>query len=92
MLLRGVNSKNDQQVQHFCQRVVRQCNQQQLDIRIQELLAKQYLAADDIHELEAVDRTLTKILLTADRYCRPLSQAPWSPELRTAYMAIDIGH
>jgi len=87
LLLRGVNSKNDQQVQLFCQRAVRQCNQYQLDSRIKELLTKEHLDAEAIHELEAVDHALTKILLSADRYCRPLSQAPWSPELRTAYMA-----
>jgi len=87
LLLRGVNSKNDMQVQHFCKRVVRQCNNQRLDLRIKDLLAKPFLASDDIRELEAVDQTLTKILLQADRYCRPLSQAPWSPEVRMAYMA-----
>jgi len=87
LLLRGVNSKNDMQVAHFCKHVIHQCNNHHLDIRIQDLLAKPYLACEDIRELEAVDQTLTKILLQADRHCRPISQAPWSPEVRTAYMA-----
>jgi len=87
MLLRGVNSKNDMQVQHFCKCVVRQCNNHHLDLWIQELLAKAYLTSEDIHKLEAVDQTLTKILLQADCHCCPISQAPWSPEVCTAYMA-----
>ncbi len=87
LLLCGVNSKNDMQVAHFCKHVIRQCNNHRLDSRIQDLLAKPYLACEDIRELEAVDQTLTKILLQADRHCRPISQAPWSPEVRTAYMA-----
>jgi len=86
-LLRGVNSKHDQQVQHFCKRVICQCNQNNLEERTAQLLGKTHLTEIDIAELEAIDQTLTKILLKADRQCRPLSQAPWSPTLRTAYMA-----
>jgi len=85
-LIRGVNSRNDQHVQKFCKQVVMSCNQYRLEERIVDLSGKTSLSDDDIQELELVDRMLTKIFLKADKQCQPLSTAPWSPTVQTAYL------
>jgi len=83
---RGVNSKNDQHVQKFCKQVVSSCNAKQLEERLRDLALKTHLSQNDFDELELLDRQLTKILLWADNQCRPLSTAPWSPKVQTAYL------
>jgi len=80
-LIHGVNSQNDQHVQKFCKQVVSQCNAYRLEERMTELFGKTTLAESDIQEIELIDRMLAKIFLKANKQCRPLSMAPWSPEV-----------
>jgi len=45
------------------------CNKHHLDDRVVVLLQQHKLSDTDITELEAINHTLTKILLQADRQC-----------------------
>jgi len=85
-LVRGINSRNELQVPKYCKTVLQRCNKHNLDERIATLLEKTQLLPADIQELEAIDSSLTKILVTTDQQCRPLNEAPWSPAVQTAYM------
>ncbi len=85
--LRGVNSRNDQHVQKFCKQVVSQCNAHRLAERTSALFSKRNLDDEAIQEIELIDSTLTRLLLKADKQCQPLSLAPWSPAVQTAYLA-----
>jgi len=44
------------------------------------------LTTQHLKELEAIDNLLTKILVTADKWCTPPNPAAWSPELNCAYL------
>jgi len=83
---RGAKSKHAQTVNKFCKQVVQKCNQQQLAQRIATLQSVDVLQPHHQIELEAIDTSLTKILLTADKACLPQQKAPWSPELNQAYL------
>jgi len=85
-LVHGINSRNELQVPKYCKTVLQRCNKHNLDERIATLLEKTQLLPADIQELEAIDSSLTKILVTTDQQCRPLNEAPWSPAVQTAYM------
>jgi len=76
--LRGVNSRHEQHVHQFCTRVVKQCNRFRLAERTSTLFEQAILAPPDLSELDAIDDTLTKILIRSDKQCRPLSSTPWS--------------
>jgi len=67
--------------------VVSHCNDKRLNKRLTDIASKSTLSQANIDELELINRQLTKILLQADNQCRPLSMAPWSPEVQTAYLA-----
>jgi len=84
--LRGVNSRHEQHVHQFCKRVVKQCNRFRLAERTSTLFEQAILAPPDLSELDAIDDTLTKILIRSDKQCRPLSSTPWSPTLQKAYL------
>ncbi len=85
-MMRGINSRNEQHVPKYCKKVIHKCNEKGLDERMASLLAKTSLNDVDIAELEAIDRTLIKILVQTDQQYRPLTTAPWSPEIQMAYM------
>jgi len=84
--LRGTNSRHKQKVLKFCKRVIQKCNQHQLAERIADLQSHDHLEPHHFDELEAIDQELTKILLQADRACKPPNFAPWSLELNQAYL------
>jgi len=84
--LRGTNSRHEQKVLKFCKRVIQKCNQHQLADRMADLQSHAHLEPHHFDELEAIEQELTKILLQADRACKPLNFAPWSPELDQAYL------
>jgi len=85
-LIQGINSHNELQVPKYCKTVIQHCNNQRLDEQIATLLAKTQLLPDDIHKLEAIDTSLTKILVQTDQQCRPLHEAPWSPAVKNTYL------
>jgi len=68
-LIRGINSRNKLQVPKYCKKVLQRCNKQRLDKRIATLLTKTKLLPDNILELEAIDTSLTKILVQTDQQC-----------------------
>jgi len=84
--LRGVNSRHEQNVIKFCKQAVCQCHQHQLAEWVNLLMAKTRLNDPDLEELEAINMLLTKILITADKKCRPQDSAPWSLALQQAYL------
>jgi len=85
-MIRGVNSRHEQHALQFCQHAVKKCNKHQLAECVAALLTKTSLAAQDVIELEDIDKTLTKILVQEDKKLRPLSSVPWSPAVQQAYL------
>jgi len=63
----SVQSKHPQKVMKFCKHIVTQCNQYRLVERLTYLHALSTMDAQQLHELEAIDRQLTKILLNMDK-------------------------
>jgi len=66
--------------------VISQCNQHQLAERITHLQTLPALDKTHLDELESIDAQLTKILIKADKHCKPPHPDPWSPELDQAYL------
>jgi len=83
---RGINSKHDLHVAKFCKEAILECNKHKLAERLEALKAKNQLSAADLLELEIIDAKITRILVLADHWCRPLSNTPWSPAIQTAYL------
>jgi len=65
---------------------VLKCNQENLAAHLHTLLQLSTMTTQHYKELEAIDQSLTKILLHADRACLPPNPAPWSPALNQAYL------
>jgi len=83
---RGINSKHDLHVAKFCKEAILECNKHKLAERLEALKAKNQLSAADLLELEIIDAKITRILVSADHRCCPLSNTPWSPAIQTAYL------
>jgi len=85
-LIQGINSNHEQHAQCFCKEAIARCQQHHLVERLKVLLDKPCLSTTDIQELEELDAMLTKILVTADKHCHPLSMAQWSPTVQKAFI------
>jgi len=67
-LIRGLNSRHEQQVIQFCQHAVKKCNEARLAERLRGDLVNVHQLDDvAIAELENIDQTLTKILMKEDQ-------------------------
>jgi len=85
-IMRGINSRHKLNVTKFCKQAVHQCHQHQLAKQIDLLMVKPNLKEHDHAKLEAIDAMLTKILVNADKECRPTNPVPWSLTLQQAYI------
>ncbi len=83
---RGVNSRHPQMVTKFCKHVITQCQRHNIAERLDFLQTLTSFQPKHHAELELIDNQLTKLLTKADRECRPLHYAAWSPTLNHAYL------
>jgi len=82
----GVHSRHTQTVHKFCKRVITQCQRDHLAERLDLLQDMPHFTQEHHDELESIDAQLTRILTKADRACRPVHFASWSPQLNQAYL------